>query len=216
MEDEEPTRYPLAWPRWKPRTGEWLRKTGQFKKDGSAVTRPQAVRRLEAEVARLGGKNLLISSDYPLKKNGEPLAAARRPSGDPGVCAYFKLDGKPYAMACDRYTQLAQNIAAVAAHIEATRAITRYGVATAAETLQSFAALPPPDTGAKTVQAALSRPWHEVMGVAPTASPGVVAAAYRALLKERHPDAATGSREAFEELRAAKAAYDQQSGSAPL
>ena len=40
---------------------------------------------------------------------------------------YFHLKKQPYAMACDRYTTVADNLAAIAAHIDAVRAIERHG-----------------------------------------------------------------------------------------
>jgi hypothetical protein len=52
------------------------------------------------------------------------------------------------------------NIAALAAHIEATRAIARHGVATAEEALQAFQALPPPSV----IQLGGGKPWREVLG----------------------------------------------------
>lgn len=76
--------------------------------------------------------------------------------------------------------------AVLAAHLDATRAIERHGVATAAETLQAFAALPPP-TGQSVTQAASSAPqgraWFEVLQCAPIASEAVIQASYRALAK---------------------------------
>lgn len=47
------------------------------------------------------------------------------------------------------------------------------------------------------------RPWHEVLEVSPTASMEIREAAYRSLLKRRHPDVSGGSELAFMELRRA-------------
>jgi hypothetical protein len=192
---EEP--FPLTWPAHKPRTPWQKRRTGQFSKGGKWIGRLDAIARVEGQVKRLGGAYLLVSSDLPLRKaDGQPFKGASEPS-DPGVCAYFYIKGIPYAMACDTYDVLAQNVAAIAAHLEATRAIERYGVATAAESLQAFQALPPPaDVKPK-------RPWWEVFGVA---RDGVDVEDLNALFRSRarrlHPDQG-GDAEAMSELNVA-------------
>jgi hypothetical protein len=88
-------------------------------------------------------------------------------------------------MACDTYTEVAQNIAAIANHIEATRRIERYGVATAAETLRAFQALPPP------VQEAPKTPWWVVFGVdSMTTDVDVIQAIYRVKARQAGSEAA--------------------------
>lgn len=162
MTQGTPTRFPLAWPAHRPRAT--YRKAGKFSyrgDDGWAkdITVPRAMDRLEDEVRRLGGTNTLLSTNIDTRLDGRPRGGAAEPH-DPGVCLYFTLKGKPMAMACDVYTKVAQNIAAVAAHLEATRAIERHGVATAAETLQAFQALPAPTV----IALGAARPWREVLG----------------------------------------------------
>lgn len=162
---DTPTRFPLAWPAHRPRTPAAARKSGKFtyKSDNSwmkEITVPRAMDRLEDEVRRLGGVNTLLSTNVDTRLDGRPRGGAAEP-GDPGVCLYFTLKGKPMALACDAYTKVAQNIAALAAHLEATRAIERHGVATAAETLQAFQALPAPDFALPA-----RKPWRQVLGLA--------------------------------------------------
>jgi hypothetical protein len=98
-------------------------------------------------------------------------------------------------MPCDTYTEVEQNIAAIAKHIEATRAIERYGVASLAEMFTGFAALPPP--GAK-------RPWREVLRVGGSPSSEDIEAAYRRQAKDAHPDRPGGSHDRMSELNAAR------------
>jgi hypothetical protein len=160
VSEAPPSAYPLAWPPHKARTPWQQQKHGQFSSGDRKISRVYALGRLEREVEMLGGRYLVVSSDLELRRDGQPHLGRGEPA-DPGVCAYFQMKGKPYAMACDTFDVLAQNIAAIAAHIKATRAIERYGVATAAETLQAFQALPPPATGAPKP----SRPWWETFGV---------------------------------------------------
>jgi len=182
---DAPNAFPLSWPVGRPRTPWSQRAKGSF-----SGTRSTIMDRLEAQVRLLGGRWLVVSSDLPLRRDGQPHRGAAEPA-DPGVCVYFEMKGKPYAMACDRYDSLAQNIAAIANHIDATRRIERYGVATAAESLQAFEALPAP-----------KRP-HEILGVPPNATPEQIRAAWKAKMVTAHPDK-SGSHEAAAELNAAR------------
>lgn len=190
-----PSAYPLAWPMGKPRTASHRRRRAAFKRNGGSLSVAAGADRVEAEVGRLGGRYLLISSDLQVRLDGRPRSGQPNPA-DPGVCVYFQIGADPYAMACDQYTTAADNLAAIAAHIEATRAITRYGVATAAETLRAFLALPDPT-------AAVSRQWWEVLGVTARPAPSEVDSAYRRLAAERHPDRG-GTDEQMAELNAAR------------
>lgn len=188
---DTPTRFPLAWPFGRSRLPYGRRKSGKFTTKGAdgwqkPISVAAAMDRLEAEVRRLGGVNTLLSTNLDTRLDGRPRSDRSNPA-DPGAALYFTLAGKPMAMACDAFYEVAQNIAALAAHIEATRAIERYGVATAAETLQAFQALPsPPPEDPK------SRPWREVfelVGV-PNVDVEYVQAIYRVHAKRRATDTA--------------------------
>jgi hypothetical protein len=191
---EAPSAFPLSWPMGKPRTPWQNRVKGHFTASEKAVSRSDAMKRLEQQLALLGAIYPIVSSDMELRRDGQPHLGRAEPS-DPGVCVYFQLDRKPYAMACDKFDRLAQNLAAIAQHIEATRRIERYGVATAAETLQAFQALPAP---------AAPRSCWQVLGLAPGAAAGDIQAAFRRLSADRHPDRPGGSHDAMSELTAAR------------
>lgn len=194
---DAPLAYPLAWPSHRPRrTSGW--KYGKFSVRNQWITNAQAIKRVQDEVKRLGGTNLLISSNVSLRLDGLPRSGQGEPE-DRGVCVYFSLNAEPMAMACDRYTAVADNLAAIAAHLEATRAIERHGVASASETLRAFVALPAPSGSAP------SRSWRDVFGFPDriTMTSTDVAVRYRKLAAERHPDRG-GSQEAMAELNAAR------------
>jgi hypothetical protein len=203
---DAPQRFPLAWPPHKARKPAHARKFGQFSAgvdNGSYVgrrkiTAAEATQRVERELDRLGGRWPILSSNLELRVDGRPRADKGEPV-DPGACLYFDLKGIPHAMACDTYMTVAQNIAAIAAHLEASRAIERYGVATAAEALQAFAALPPPpDIKPK-------RPWWQVLGVDRSAvDADDVKALFRVKANKAHPDKG-GTAEAMAELNNAMA-----------
>ena len=192
-----PTHFPLAWPQGRPRAKS--RAFGSFRSGDKRISVAVAVERLEAELGRLGARYPLLSTNIETTLSGRPRSSAPRPA-DPGVCVYFQLDGKPYALACDRYTEVADNVAAIAAHVDATRAITRHGVASAAETLQAFQALPAPPT------------WREVLDLSGKPSAAQVDTAYRRLAAQRHRDRG-GSDAAMAELNAARDAARLELGS---
>jgi hypothetical protein len=133
---------------------------------GSSKTKPRLItmatasERLEDQVERLGGRYPILSTNVELRMDGRPRAD-RSPPADPGAAVYFELKGKPYALACDTYTEVAQNIAALANHIDALRRQERYGVASAAESLQAFQALPAPDH-----MLPERKPWRLLLGLA--------------------------------------------------
>lgn len=194
-----PSAYPLTWPAHRPRRHPNSRVRGDFKETIDGKTRPvglnTAFERVVAEVGRLGGIYPLLSTNVELRQDGVPRRD-RAPPHDPGACVYFQLAGKPYALACDTYTSVAQNIAAIANHIDTLRRQERYGVATAAESLQAFQALPAPGA---------AREWWQILDVPRSASLADAEAAYRRKARAHHPDAG-GSDASMAELNGAREA----------
>ena len=126
--------YPLSWPRGRPRTPAADRKRAPFQERSGRggfvkITVATAIHRLEREVEAVRGAYLLLSTNLSIGPRGGVSGS----SDDPGVAAYFFIARKPYVLACDKYPDPAQNVAALAAHLEATRAIERHGVATASK-----------------------------------------------------------------------------------
>lgn len=198
--------YPLAWPAGRPRTPANKRKYSRFTKSvqepgGSwRSTRPltlaEAVKRLLDETGRVNARHLVISTNVQLRLDGLPRSDQRKPD-DPGVCVYFMHQGKEVAMPCDTYDTVEGNIAAVAAHIEATRAIERHGVATVAQMFSGFAALPPPQEEKR------AAPWWEVLGLPKgTYSKEVIDAVFRDKAKKAHPDFGGTNEEMADLIRA--------------
>ena len=137
----------------------------------------------------------MISTNIVPTLSGRPRSGQAKPD-DTGAAIYFTIDGDPITLACDAYTDVAQNLGGLAAHMDAMRSIDRHGVQSAKEALRAFAALPPPS-------ASMATPWHETLGVSPNASPDEIRAAHRAKSKTAHPDAG-GSAEEMAKLNAAK------------
>jgi hypothetical protein len=136
-----------------------------------------ATERLERQVELLGAREATLSTNVSLSMRGIPRGD-ENPS-DPGAAIYFKFKGRATVLACDSYYRVADNIAALAAHIDALRRIERYGVGTIEQALAGYRSLPA-DTAAD---------WRAVLGLNGN---GVtvdhVDAAYKALAKQRHPD----------------------------
>lgn len=198
---ESVPRYPLEWPMGWKRTKSTQRVPGTFRegKDGTRrrwdsrslsyrdeparvqaqVSIRTATSRLEAQLDRLGAGVATLSTNLSLRLDGRPRANEGEPY-DPGAAVYFTLNGRATVLACDRYQRVADNIAALAAHIDALRRIERYGVGTIEQALAGYKALPA-DTAAD---------WRSVFGFAENSAPTVqeVDSAYKALAKAAHPD----------------------------
>lgn len=199
----------LSWPIGYPRTAPSARKRAAFgtstRRGGnswsskSALTVAQAVDRLQQELKGFTplGKAwrtecLEISTNLPMRNDGLPYSNAREPD-DPGVAVYFHLDRKPTVFCCDKWTRVADNLAAIAATIGALRGIERWGVTEANRAFTGFAALP---------EKATARSCWDILNVSREAPAEEIRKAYRAALKVAHPDQG-GSTEAFDAVQTA-------------
>jgi hypothetical protein len=201
---ETAQRYPLAWPagwartpslhRLPARFGQTIRRYSQDGQSSRRQSGPLSVStatgRLQGELDRLGARDPILSTNVKLRLDGMPRSDQAEPS-DPGAAVYFALKGKPRTLACDRWLRVADNIAAIAAHIEAIRAVDRYGVGTLEQAFAGYAALPP------------AADCWAVLGIAPNAGLEEIEMAFRALARRAHPDAG-GSHDAMARLTAAR------------
>lgn len=185
--------YPLHWPDFRPRTRhpERARFNTTF-----AKARDEVVRQIEmlTETRRSGDAQIVISTNMPLRRDGLPLASARRPD-DCGVAVYFNYSGQQRCFACDRWNGIADNMQAIAKTIEALRGIARWGTGDMLDAaFRGFAALPPPTSGV--------RPWWEILGVPRDAPLDALREAYRRAASVAHPDRG-GSNELMAEVNRA-------------
>lgn len=208
----ETTRYPLCWPQGVKRTEASSRRRAPFGKApsggfGQAVYQPKkelsvwdAILRVRGEMRALGVEedDLLISTNIPTRLDGVPRSDRAEPA-DPGAAVYWEREGKKECMAIDRYTRVADNLAAIAATLEALRAIERHGGGAILDrAFAGFAQLP--------AAIITERPWREVFGwkFDQTPTMGMVEMRYRDLAKQLHPDKAGGDREKMLELNLAR------------
>lgn len=197
--------YPLQWPAGWKRTPYERRTRARFvtkerrysQHSGSAylhskeLTIADGVERVRGELARMGIRDddLVISSNLELRLDGFPRSGQRAPA-DPGIAVYWRDAGETRCMAIDRYDRVADNLAAVAATLEAMRAIERHG---GAEILNraftGFTALPAPGGTAH---------WRDIL------DPADPEGSYRRLRGIHHPDRGGDA----DEFRAVQHAYE--------
>lgn len=165
----------------------------------SRLTVPGSIDRIADELRRMGisEENVIISTNVPLNLSGVPRGGLGEPS-DPGVAIYWTHKGKSQCMAIDRYDRVADNLAAIAATLDALRAIERHGGGSILErAFMGFAQLPQ--------SIVTQRPWREVFGVTDQhhLNRDALETRFRALAHQRHPDRG-GSHDAMAELNAAR------------
>lgn len=167
--------YPLEWPVGRPRT------TSRKKSDFSDLAFAKCRDDLLAELRRFGARQVVLSTSVPLRRDGLPYSNLGQPD-DPGVAVYFTIGtGKPryYAIACDQYRKVEDNMRALVHTIAAMRTIDRHGGSQLLEQAMSgFTALPPADQ---------PKPWRSVLGVSLQASWAVVRERHRELVLRHHP-----------------------------
>lgn len=209
--------YPLSWPEGWKRTSSGARKYGHFNKStreystatGNSWNRKRdltvadGVDRVLLELERMGvdRQDVIVSTNVRTRLDGMPRSGEREPD-DPGAAVYWKTPGDPMrCMAVDRYTTVADNLAAIAATLDAMRAIERHGGAEIINrAFTGFAALPEK----------ASSPWRQVLGF--TDSNGVsnrpisteeIKTRYREMVRTAHPDAG-GNAEEFRQITEAR------------
>jgi hypothetical protein len=177
-------RYPLDYPEYSDRTPSHKRQRANFTKDKKRLSVADAYDRLMIEIksfTRCGHSwvidpdKVIISSNISVKHNGQPYSGRAEPD-DTGVAVYFKRDGRDYCFPCDKWDRVADNIAAIAAHLNAMRGQERWGVGSIEQAFKGYLSLP------------MKIGWYDVLGVKPTANESEVKEAYIRLSKIAHPD----------------------------
>lgn len=169
--------YPLCWPEGKRRTPPHAQTWSKFK-TSFAVARDQVLR----EIERMGGRNPIISTNIPVRRDGLPYAQTKQLQ-DTGVAVYFEYKKKQMAFGCDRWAKVEDNMHAITLTIAALRGIARWGTGDMMEAaFTGFTALPGPG------QTACG--WREVLWFLPNTKPTMEAVErqYRELRSRAHPD----------------------------
>ena len=167
------------------------------------ISLSDAFRELETELDRLGvGDNsddktgFRYSFDAPQRKTDQRPYARASPD-DPGFVLRWTMDGHDYAVACDRYSRLRDNVRTVGLYIREKRRMEQRPVETG-ESEFANARLPPGDEDADTVVVGREPP-HEVLDLHPDADAEAINRAFRQKAQTAHPDHG-GSEEAFRRI----------------
>jgi hypothetical protein len=201
--------YPLHWPVHVKRTEKPQRARfgSKDKNRGWGIKQlsvAEAIKRLLEEISkmtkvgqtyRVPPDSIIISTNIPTRNDGLPYSNSKEPQ-DSGVAVYFDLDGEPHCLPCDRWDRVADNMAAIASHINAMRGIERWGVADLKTAFTGFKALPQ-NAGQS------NKPWWKILELNKDASREEISAAYRKLAKKYHPDLHGGDEEKFIQIKAA-------------
>jgi hypothetical protein len=210
----EKQRYPLTWPEGWKRTLPGHRVRAQFGKlreaarssveettrrvDKVKLSIDDAFDRIEYELERFGVdlSTVIVSTNLRVNMRGVPAGNQGEPS-DPGAAVYWIRKSSAQCMAIDSYTRVADNLAAVAATLEAMRAIERHGGAQILD--RAF-------IGFAQLAESRSVDWRKVFGVGPNdhLNADAVNTRFRALAHRVHSDKEGGSHDAMVELNAAR------------
>jgi hypothetical protein len=158
-----------------------------------------AIERLSGELARLGATSELLSSNLDVRLDGLPRSGQAEPD-DRGVAVWFWLKKKPLCLACDKWDRVADNVAAIAQHIDALRRIDRYGVGSIEQAFAGYVALP-----------ASATEWWVILGVPPHATLDEVNRRFKELARTNHPDVG-GNVDEFQRISEARRAASQVLG----
>lgn len=162
------------------------------------ATLARTTRDLETELGRMGVDDWRASiGNQHTKSNGLPRSGAN--PQDPGFVLRWRKDDEQFAVACDAYRELRDNVRAVYLWLNETRMRGQRPVVTG-DSQFAAARLPPGDDAI-----AAGEPPHEVLGVAEDAPEHVIRGAARQLKKEHHPDQ-DGDRERFKAVLEAEEA----------
>lgn len=161
--------FPLKWPKGRPRA--------KHRYDSAFKVKPrQAYDEMINELALFGAKNVVVSTNIPLRRDGTPYTdGLDDPLTDPGVAVYFSRGKQAICLPCDTYRTPWENCRAIGKAVEALRSMERHGAGQILEqAFAGFAALPHPD----------EKPWHVILGVDAAANRAEIDAAYKVRARE--------------------------------
>lgn len=174
-----PPPYPLAWPEGRPRTPDQKRVKGSY----TAHTYTAAAMTVEREIVRwqqVGRRERIV--DWQL--TALHMGRTRTDNIEPGASLWFVLGGEKITaganlmvLACDRYTELPQNVRALSLTMERLRLVAEVGAYSLVAAVEGARALPPPERKID---------WRATFGLAAGApvSLRTVQAVYRAMAIE--------------------------------
>lgn len=161
---------------------------------GFEVTRRRSIDDLLNELRSWGADEIKLETGAEHQKRNPHLPYANATADDPAAVAYFEKGGEQYAIACDKWDNLRDNIRAIGKYVEHKRMLPKYGITTAEAEFET-AKLPP----AGDYAVAGDEPAHRVLNVERDAPDDEIKAAARHRKKNAHPDNG-GSAEKFQRI----------------
>ena len=180
--------FPLNWPEGWPSTPSSRRVYNYQLKRASLDS---AREHLYDQLRLLGAGQVVLSTNIPLRNDGQFYATMKPVDGEVGVAVYFQLRGKPMAMARDSFETIAQNLRSLGLAIEHLRGLDRHGGAQMLErAFAGFSALPPPQSSGPTLEVN----WRDLFAPLPEGLTNpelltLVEHRYRSKAKTAHADA---------------------------
>ena len=190
MKDTEAIKaFPLCWPDGWARTK--YRAGSPYK-----VTTDVALDELLASIRQLGGREIIVSSNVPIRRDGTMYRGdhAEARMADPGVAVYWTARGPkgeavPRVIPCDHWYTVRENVRALGMAIDYIRGLKRCGAGEIQDrAFAGFARLPETTSDA----------WS-VLGVKRTATRQELTERLRVLTRTEHPDHG-GSNDGFARL----------------
>jgi hypothetical protein len=182
--------YPLSWPAGWPRAKR--PEESRFK-----ITFAKARDSLFKELQRMNAKEVILSTNVQLTRDGVPYARRNQPD-DRGVAVYFKFKGRDMVFACDRWIKVGDNIQAVRKTIEALRGIERWGASDMLE--KAF-------TGFVALEHEEENPWYITLNCSETSNHEFVKRAYKFACAQYHDDKPTRDPAKFDAVQKAYKHY---------
>lgn len=216
--------YPLSWPIGWPRTAPSKRTNGRFRSGNNWVTTADAVGRVLSELRRFGvaRESIIISTNIESKSDGTPRNDRSVALVDPGAGVYWTdpETKQQQCIAIDQYTWVSDNLAAIAATLDAMRAIERHGGAQILKrAFEGFKALPA--AGQSTPTMDLNTAATVISNYHPTITPHEVMRettlarqAVRSAKAKSHPDVNGGDHSRWDIVETARKVLEAHHGGA--
>jgi hypothetical protein len=188
----------IDWPRgFEPTAPEERERNNSFD-----VTLSKAFSDLETELDRLGVEDdgFRYSFDARQRKTDQRPYERANPD-DPGFVLRWRMDGADYAVACDQWSRLRDNVRTVGLYVREKRKMEQRPVVTG-ESEFANARLPSGDNSEAVVA---QEPPHEILDIERDADPDEVREAFRRRVQSAHPDHG-GSEAEFRRVKDAKEA----------
>ena len=155
---------------------------------------------LEKELERLGVDDWHLSTAALHQTQNPKYPYADANPDDPGAVVRWTMDGEQYAVACDAYSRLRDNVRTLYLYIHEKRMMEQRPVKTGRSEFIN-ARLPSGDESALVAEESP----HEVLGVSPDADSEEVREAFRRRVQTAHPDHG-GTEAEFRRVREAREA----------